>query len=142
MIREATYGDVAALIALGLPYVKRLPGPPKTPNADALEHFFCQFIDWPNGALFVVEGNDGIGGFICGIIMPHPFTGQTYAMKCAWVCEAPGRGGLLLRRFMRWAKGEGATCMSVSRAHRDFQLGNGLRQLGFVPVETNYERAI
>jgi len=141
MIREGTHEDVPELITLGLPHVSRLPGPPKTPNVEALDHFFRQFIDWPNGALFVCE-DDGIAGFISGIVMHHPFDGQTCAMKCAWVCEKPGTGGFLLRRFMRWAKEQGANRMAVSRSHMDFQLGNGLRQLGFVPVELSYERAL
>jgi len=130
MIREATHEDVPALMEIGLPYIPKLPGPPKKPDPDALEHFFRQFIDWPNGGLFVAESEGQIGGFICGIVMPHPFTGQTCAMKCAWLCPVKGTGGILLRRFMRWAKAQGADRIAVSRSHVDYQLGNGLRQFG------------
>jgi GNAT superfamily N-acetyltransferase len=137
-VRQATLGDVARLVELGLRFYEEEGG------RSACPHTLAQFALSHIGALdrvFLAVG-DPIAACLAGMIAPHYLTGEPTAFKTAWyaIPGARGHGARLLRAFEAWAKEEGARRLIVAgRRERTLTL---LERLQYQPLETVYSKEL
>jgi GNAT superfamily N-acetyltransferase len=138
LVRQATCNDVARFVELGMRFYadegKRKASPHQLASF-AISHL--------NGTdrVFLAAGEPA-AAVLTGILAPHYFTGEPTAFKTAWYAlpAARGYGAHLLRSFEGWAKAKGARRLIVAgRQERTLAL---LKRLGYVPLETVYEKDI
>lgn len=137
-VRHATLDDVARLIELGERFYR--DGGKRLASAEHLACFVISHICEP-GRICFVAGNP-IAGVLCGVALPHYFTGEPTAFKTAWYAlpGARGHGAHLLRAFEAWAREKGAHRVIVAgRSGRTLQL---LSHLNYHPLETVYTKDI
>lgn len=144
MIRAAILSDIAELIRFGAPFVRKLPGPPREPDEEACRQYLMRFIEAPQGALFVSERNGAVTGFICGIVVPDPFTGSVIGMKSSWLVDParPGDGVKLLSHFEAWERDMGADRAITSCLINSPEIHEIYERRGYVQIEVKYERML
>lgn len=144
VIRSARHDDLTELVGLGIGFVRKMPGPQRNGNWQSCKAYLSRFLVSQHGVLFVAERGSQLTGFICGIALPCPFTGNTTAIKNSWIVDPsrPGDGLALLECFEEWAREQGAERIIASHMHADDGVGRLLKRRGYVPTEINYERLI
>lgn len=143
MIREAIRSDVPAIVAMGerfasdTDYRDRLTVVP-TQLAATAEHLIAN----DEAVMLVAEREGAVIGMLALLLYPHPMSGERVASEIVWWVEPEHRGsGLrLLRAAERWACEHGAAVLHMI-APND-RIGALYQRLGYVPVETAWQRRI
>jgi GNAT superfamily N-acetyltransferase len=145
MIRDAVIADVDALVALGTSFLAQTPYGALLPTQPAaIAGIMTRLIESPDGVLFVSVDRAGtLTGMLGALCFVHPLSGEWVASEFYWWVEPAARGGLdslrLLKLTITWARAQGAV-----RLHMIAPEGSGVgrlyRRLGFVPVETAYQK--
>jgi hypothetical protein len=132
LVRHATVDDVARFVELGMRFYAGEGGRDACPRQLA-RFAYSQLGD--ESRIMLAAGKPA-SGFLCGLVVPHYFTGEPTAFKTAWyvVPGVRGLGAHLLRAFEAWAKAKGARRIIVAgRQERTLTL---LGRLGYAPLET------
>jgi len=145
VIRDAVIGDVDALVNLGTSFLAQTPYGALLPTQPAaIAGIMTRLIESPDGVLFVSVDRAGtLTGMLGALCFVHPLSGEWVASEFYWWVEPAARGGLdslrLLKLTITWARAQGAV-----RLHMIAPEGSGVgrlyRRLGFVPVETAYQK--
>jgi hypothetical protein len=144
VIRQARFADIARLVEIGAPFIGKLPGVPKEANQATIGAYFGNLIASPDAAVFVAERLGRVAGVICGRLLDDPYTSTRVLLKTSWIVDPAlsGDGAHLLRAFERWGRANGATRVIVSALEGDRDTAKMLSHLGFLSIETNYEKAL
>ena len=132
LVRRAAFEDVARFVELGLRFYAEEGGREACPRE--LARFAYSHLG-DESRVMLAAGNRA-SGFLCGVLVPHYFTGEPTAFKTAWyvVPGVRGLGAHLLRAFEAWAKAKGARRIIVAgRQERTLAL---LGRLGYATLET------
>jgi GNAT superfamily N-acetyltransferase len=132
LVRNAKPEDVARFVELGLRFYAEEGGRQACPQQ--LARFAYSHLG--DESRVMLAAGEPASGFLCGILVPHYFTGEPTAFKTAWyvVPGVRGLGAHLLRAFEAWAKAKGARRIIVAgRQERTLAL---LDRLGYSTLET------
>lgn len=113
--------------------------PHLTVNPEKVEQLFD--LSAACGGMFVAESRGQVIGFLCSLVLEHPFTGRPYLDVVAWWVLPDYRltwaGPGLLRAMLRFSATQPLDMVKLA-APLSSQIGTHLRKLGFTPVETTY----
>jgi GNAT superfamily N-acetyltransferase len=93
--------------------------------------------------VILVSGSDAtITGMIAMLAYDHPFSGERMAFEVVWWVEpeARGDGVRLLRAAEDWAMEQGIGKMQMVAPNE--RVGALYERLGYLPVETSYQRSL
>lgn len=143
MIRRATEADIPALTAMGQRFVEETSY--KTlvsADPERIAHTVVGILSTDTGVVLVSEGESGPTGMIAMLSYEHPFSGEMTAFEVVWWVnpESRGDGIRLLRAAEEWGKQKGAKKMNMV-APND-RVGALYARLGYVPVETSFQRSL
>jgi GNAT superfamily N-acetyltransferase len=136
IVRPASLDDTLKIVELGERFY-RDEGEHAASPAE-LTKFIVSHICDPERVCLVA--GESVAAVLCGVMIPHYFTGDPTAFKTAWYARpgARGLGAHLLRAFEGWAKEKGARRIIVSgRSERTLRL---LSLRNYSPLETVYSK--
>ncbi len=95
----------------------------------------------PDAAIFL-SGNGTPTGMIAMLAYDHPFSGERIAFEVVWWVdpEARGDGLRLLRAAEEWARDQGIKKMQMIAPNE--RVGVLYQRLGYLPVETSFQRSL
>ncbi len=107
-----------------------------------LDAYFRSFVGKEGKAIFVCDLNGAVGGFILASAFPSAVSGETMAMKNAWIMlpKYRGHGTALLRQAEKWAAAKGATIFYATLPNPMPHVA--MQRLGYKPHETIYKRKL
>lgn len=142
-VRSATLEDVDAVVALGLEFLEtstyRQLGAGE-PNAIA--RLLCTVLD--HGAVFLAVAGDEVVGMIAMLMVPHIFSGETFADEVAWFVKPAHRGRagvLLLQAAERWAVQNHAKLVKMV-APEGTSVGDLYRRKGYQVIEQAFVKVL
>jgi GNAT superfamily N-acetyltransferase len=139
-VRRATQQDAGAILELSRRFLAGSPyGHLLAFNPDALESLIAFTLE--RGAVFLAEVDGAPVGFLAGMVVHNPISGELMAEEFAWWVNPEQRGGRLayyiLRSFEEWAGQMGSVCLKmVAPAGSD--VGRFYARLGYTPLETAF----
>lgn len=136
VIREATEGDIPALVAMGKEFIEKA-GHAYDPAC--AEQMLRQMVLDDSAVLLV---NDNVTAMIGGLVYRHFFNTEMVAQELFW--WANGGGLKLLDAFEEWAKSKGATkilmvCLDAIQPERVAKI---YTRRGYAPLEHTFARTI
>jgi len=142
-VREATLEDVDAVVALGLEFLEtstyRQLG---AGEPDAIARLLCTVLD--HGAVFLAVAGDDVVGMIAMLMVPHIFSGETFADEVAWFVKPAHRGRagvLLLQAAERWAVQNHAKLVKMV-APEGTSVGDLYRRKGYQVIEQAFVKVL
>ena len=141
MIRRATTDDIARLIEMGERFAAETEYCAIIKvRKDRLSDSIGSVLANPDGVVLLSGSALKTTGMIAMLAYDHPFSGERTAFEIIWWVEpeARGDGVRLLRAAENWAREQGASAMQMV-APND-RVGLLYRRLGYLPVETSYQR--
>jgi len=96
----------------------------------------------PEAAVFVAEHDGALVGMLAMLVYPHPFSGERLASEVVWFTDPQKRGDgvRLLKAAEVWARAHGATVIQMIAPTE--KVGAFYQAVGYVPVETSYQRRL
>lgn len=143
-VRQATAGEVPALVALVDAYGREvLPGD-MPPDPRTVTRTLTRLIAAPSGAVFVLGGAQGPRGILAATLSPSPCWSVVVAEMLILFLLPAARGGRnalrLIEAFEGWAQDQGARVLGVADTGGD--LGRLLKNRGYRHAETKFLRAV
>lgn len=143
MIRQATHADVPELTRMGQRFVEETEYSEVIAiDPERLSLSVIHILDNPDGTILVSGSDATPTGMIAMLAYEHPFSGERTAFEVVWWVspEARGDGVKLLKAAEEWARKQGIRKMQMV-APND-RVGQLYSRLGYVPVETSYQRSL
>lgn len=143
MIRRATVNDSERLMEMGMRFVAQTTYSGFiAAKPERLIDTIGSVLMNPDGVILVSGSDASLTGMIAMLAYDHPFSGERTAFEVVWWVEpeARGDGVRLLRAAEDWAKEQGAG--KVQMVAPDDRVGTLYRRMGYVPVETSYQRSL
>jgi GNAT superfamily N-acetyltransferase len=111
-------------------------------NPDRLSASVKAVADNPDGVILVSGSDATITGMIAMLAYDHPFSGERMAFEVVWWVEpeARGDGVRLLRAAEDWAIEQGIGKMQMVAPNE--RVGALYERMGYLPVETSYQRSL
>ncbi len=142
-IRLATMDDVSRLSEMfaefvaSTQYAKYVGNDPSYSSA-----MMERMISSEDCAIFVVDHEDGIVGMIGVMVFTQPFSGERVASELFWWLDPShrGHGVWLLRRGESWARGHGATRMTMMAPIDKPRVAEIYQAVGYEATETVFQR--
>lgn len=137
MIREATFNDIPAIMALGREFADEAGVTARVGWDDAsVWDLLAGLIENPDGILLVSDN-----GMIGGMVYPHPFSGLRVFAELFWRAK-DGKGLALLEAAEEAAKARGAKRMAMI-AMDDMERTRRLySRIGYAPVEVQFMKEL
>lgn len=141
-IREATSGDIAALVAMGTRFLGSVYAQKIHANAEALTRLSLGLLASPDAVIYVAEAGGTVVGMMGLMRYEHPMSGEPTASEIMWWVEpdARGSGVRLFRVGEAWAKATGATVIQMIAPSPEVE--RFYTRVGYEPVERTYQRRI
>lgn len=143
IIRRATAADTAALVALGLAFIRESSYAEHfEPDPAQLEKVVAYLLTHAECVMLVAEQDGAVIGMIGLAVIPHLYTGVPTAGELVYYVDPLHRGiGVrLLHAAETWAKDAGAHAISMI-APTDV-VGRFYTRLGYSFTESNYWKRI
>lgn len=138
-IRQATAGDVDAVVDLGLRFARESVYSERLLITEAgIRGLFSWVIE--HGIIWLSLKSDEPVAMLGMAILPHMLTGQLYASEIFWWSnpEARGHGLRLFYTAQAWAKAEGVTMMQLVAPTPDAEALYS--RLGYTKIEAVYAK--
>jgi GNAT superfamily N-acetyltransferase len=142
-VREATLEDVEPIQAMFAEFVRttqyaKYVGNDPEYSAGLIE----RLIALEDGAIFVVQAEDGLIGMFGVMVFHHPMSNQRVASEVFWWLnpDRRGYGVYLLRRAERWAIAHGAERLSMMQPFDKPRVGEIYAALGYSAVEVVWQK--
>lgn len=137
MVREATFDDIPAIMALGREFADEAGVTARVGWDDAsVWDLLAGMIESPDGILLVSDN-----GMIGGVVYPHPFSGMRVFVEMFWRAK-DGQGTALLAAAEAAAKARGAERMFMI-AMDDMERTRRLyARIGYAPVEVQFMKEL
>lgn len=144
VIRAATVDDLDALAAMGRRFLVTHYAGQLRDDVGRLRALAARLIDDGSSLLLVAEQRGAVVGMIAMVLYEHPMSGDAMAVEMFWWVEPESRGdGMrLFRRARTWAKSRGARTLQMIAPATNPDVADMYGRLGFVPVETTFQRSI
>jgi N-acetylglutamate synthase-like GNAT family acetyltransferase len=142
-IRRATLSDVPAIVALAQAFVAETPYHLHiTLDPVKVAAFAEQLIPNPDAFVMVAEGVKGLEGMLAMMMLTHPMSGERVASEVVWWMNPASRGSgvRLLKQAEQWARSQDAAAMHLVAPTA--RVGSFYSKVGYVPVETGYQRRL
>lgn len=142
-IRLATVDDVPRLAAMFAEFVASTQYAKYVGNDPAHSaKMMTRMIGSDDCAVFVVDAESGIVGMVGAMIFVQPFSGELVASELFWWLDPQhrGHGVWLLRRAESWARGHGATRMSMMAPIDKPRVADIYKAVGYSEVERVFQR--
>jgi GNAT superfamily N-acetyltransferase len=143
VIRKALGTDAEQLNRMGQRFVADTPyGDLLTISPVRLAETIGHLLGNPDGVVLVSEKGRVLTGMIGLLAYNHPFSGERTAFEVVWWVqpEARGDGVRLLKAAEEWAREQGI--QKVQMVAPNERVGALYQRLGYVPVETSYQRSL
>lgn len=144
-IREAVEDDLLDCLMLFKQFHKESKVPynwDKTKTSNV----FTASLSLENIAVLVAENEEGILGFICGLIAEPIFSNQKVASELAWFVNKDYRntsaGFRLLKSYEEWAIKNKANFITMAYLENVTDLAKIYTKMGYSKTETNYVKEI
>jgi GNAT superfamily N-acetyltransferase len=143
-IRAATTADLPALVTMGRRFLAMLYTDRLKDAPDRLDALASQLVGDANSLVLVSEQAGEVVGMIAMVCYEHPMSGDPMAVEMFWWVEPEQRGdGMrLFRRARAWAKARGARILQMIAPATNPDVAAMYDRLGFVPMETTYQRSL
>lgn len=143
-IREATEADVERVLEMSCLFLALTPyGRLVQPTYQSLLTLIG--VVMANGVILLADAHGHTVGMLAIANFPHPLTGEPYADEVAWWVDPEhrkGRAGFyLLRACEDWARQNGLSMIKMV-APFGTDIGKFYERLGYVPVETAYQKTL
>ncbi len=144
MIREATHGDLDALVGMGQEFRNSTPYSLEIiSNPGQYRAIGTLLIESPGGVLLVREVDGVPVGMLGGSVFIHPLSGEKTAGELFWYSLPAHRGvtGVrLLKAFETWAREHGAAYIQMVQPVWADQVGALYAALGYQKLEVAWTR--
>lgn len=138
-MREAKQSDIPYLLGLSANYYDGSSNKFVNLNLENLAQTFSSMIDNDNWLVLIDQRS-----FFCGCLQASPSDhNHIVAIHLYWFSEV-GSGVKLLRRFISWARDNGATSANISLEYVDVdaKLTRAMKRLGFSPSHVVFSGVI
>lgn len=137
MIREATFDDIPAIMALGREFADEAGVTARVGWDDAcVWDLLAGLIESPDGILLVSEN-----GMIGGVVYPHPFSGLRVFVEMFWRAK-DGNGLALLSAAEEAARQRGAAQMVMIAMDDMARTRRLYSRIGYAPVEVQFMKEL
>lgn len=141
-IREATSGDVDALVAMGTRFLGSVYAQKIRANADALRQFSLGLLASHDAVIYVAERHGAVVGMMGLMRYVHPMSGELTASEVMWWVDPEHRGcGVRLFRVGEaWATAPGVTVIQMIAPSPDVE--RFYARVGYEPVERTFQKRV
>jgi GNAT superfamily N-acetyltransferase len=139
-VKEATRGDVHAIVALVDQMTRGFTGPlPWAFDYASAYDRLLHAIGEPNETIFY-SGT----GFIFGVVYPLTFNRNITVASELGFFDTGGNGGALLDAFEAWAENRGASVIDLAKmsGNRDKAVARVYKSRGYQPSEIHFAKVI
>ncbi len=142
MIRAATLEDVPRIVEMGQRFRELIYRDLLADNPVQMRAISERLISGDDSVILVVEKFDRVIGMIGMMLFDHFLSAERVAGEVAWWIEPEDRGdGLrLLLAAETWARDNGAQKIQMIAPNE--RVGKLYRRLGYMPIETAYQKAL
>ncbi len=143
MIRPATFEDIERLVEMGQRFAAETSYKDSIEvDPDAIRGTLENLLRSEDAAVLVSGSDATITGMIIVLTYTHVWSGKPIASELVWWVEpeARGAGVRLLRAAELWARCKGVEKMQMIAPNQ--KVGEFYQRLGYVPVETSFQRSL
>jgi GNAT superfamily N-acetyltransferase len=144
MIRPATPADVPDLVDLGVRHLSETYAGRITPDRGMMAATARALIAAEHGLLLVDDRGGVVAGMLGVAVTRHPYSGEPVMSELFWYASPGARGGgvRLLKAAEAWARAMGVRHAIMIAPAIDERLASFYRRLDYIPLETQFIKAL